>query len=325
VSPNDKLKIVAALQRRGEVVAITGDVLPDASAVRQSDVGLAIGMVGSPVTRQAAHVVLHDERDLDNISFHTIMQSMEEGRRIFDNVLKGMIFLLTCNISQVLAMLFCVVLDWPLPFEQLVLLWVNCVVLLPLVLALGLENLDSEAMQRKPRHTPSPSASLSLSSPWSIFDHTSRTLVWLNGLAMSAITLLFYGLSLRVWQYTDAHARGLAYCTLATLQCVHVLLSRSLLRSIVHRQTLTNFWMALAVALSAFLLLFANYVPSFNQALGIEALDSQDWGYVAGAVAVHVVWVELQKAVARHCRKRSTACCQRRALTAIDTSSLEMV
>jgi magnesium-transporting ATPase (P-type) len=144
-SPEHKLRLVRALQAEGEVVAMTGDGVNDAPALRRADIGVAMGVKGTEVTKESADIVLADD------DFTTIEVAVEEGRRIYDNLRKAIIFLLPTNGAQSAVVLFAVALGWTLPLTPLQILWVNMISAVTLAFAFAFEPAEPGLMQRKPR------------------------------------------------------------------------------------------------------------------------------------------------------------------------------
>ena len=145
ITPEHKLQIVAALQARGDIVAMLGDGVNDAPALRKADVGVAMGLRGTDVAKQAAAIVLHDDR------FETIAAAVEEGRVIFDNIRKFVFYLFSCNVAEVLVLLIAGLAALPLPLLPLQLLWLNMVTDTFPALALAMEPGDPAVMRRPPR------------------------------------------------------------------------------------------------------------------------------------------------------------------------------
>ena len=145
VSPEHKLIIVSALQRRGDIVAMLGDGVNDAAALKKAEVGVAMGLRGTDVAKQASAIVLQDDR------FDTIAAAVEEGRIIFDNIRKFVFYLFSCNVAEVLILLVAGLAAWPLPLQPLQLLWLNLVTDTFPALALAMEPGDRSVMTRPPR------------------------------------------------------------------------------------------------------------------------------------------------------------------------------
>ncbi len=131
VSPDNKLKIVKALQRQGNSVVMTGDGVNDAPAIKQADVGVAMGIAGTEITKQAADIVLAND------DFTTIVAAVREGRQVYDNILKFVVYLLSCNAAEVFLFLMCVIGNYDLPFTTIQILWANIFADIPPALSLG--------------------------------------------------------------------------------------------------------------------------------------------------------------------------------------------
>jgi Ca2+-transporting ATPase len=145
VSPQHKLKIVQALKLRNEICAMTGDGVNDAPAIKQSHVGVAMGLTGTDLTKDAADIILTDD------NFSTIVSAVKEGRHIYDNIKKFILYLLSCNSAEIYVMLLCGIIGLPVPFTPIMILWVNLIADIPPALSLGVDPPEHDIMTRLPR------------------------------------------------------------------------------------------------------------------------------------------------------------------------------
>jgi Ca2+-transporting ATPase len=296
VNPEHKLRIVKALQKNGDTVAMTGDGVNDAPALKKADIGVAMGITGTDVSKEAADVVLTDD------NFATIVAAVEEGRGIFENIRKFLRYLLSSNIGEVLTMFFGVVFakrlglhpergGVVLPLLATQILWINLITDGPPALALGVDPADEGVMRRPPR--PKGEGVLT----WRM---------WLGiaivGVVMAVGTLGMLDASL-VGGLIDAdgdlpYAQTMAFTTLVMFQLFNVFNSRSDDRSAFHG-LFRNRWLWGAVGLSLALQFAVIYVPFLQRAFSTTPLTASDWLGCA-AVASSVLWVrELTKVAAR--------------------------
>jgi Ca2+-transporting ATPase len=296
VNPEHKLCIVDALQRTGAVVAMTGDGVNDAPALKKADIGVAMGITGTDVAKQAADMVLADD------NFASIVAAVEEGRAIFGNIRKFLRYLLSSNIGEVLTMFFGVLLAERiglhreggavvLPLLATQLLWINLVTDGPPALALGVDPADEGLMHQPPR----PVGEGAVTPPmW-------RGIVFV-GVIMAAGTLLVLDASMPggfVEGRGDLrYGQTMAFTTLMLFQIFNVVNARSDERSAFER-LFTNYWLWAAVGVSLALQVVVVYVPFLQRAFGTVGLSGRDWLFCA-AVASSVLWLtELRKVLAR--------------------------
>ncbi len=297
VSPEHKLRIVEALQKQGEVVAMTGDGVNDAPALKRADIGVAMGISGTDVSKGAADMILADD------NFASIVAAVEEGRGIYGNIQKFLRFLLSSNVGEVMVMFFGVVFAGAIglrasPGEPLVLpllatmiLWVNLLTDSGPALALGMDAADPHAMRRPPRDPRRPAITPAM---W-------RGILG-RGAVMAAATLLAMDAvlpgGLVPGSGTMDEARTVAFTTLVLAQLVNVFCARSDETS-AFRGLLANPWLWLAVVVSMALQVVVVYVPGFQEAFATVPLDAGDWALCLGA-ASSVLWSsEIVKLVRR--------------------------
>jgi P-type Ca2+ transporter type 2C len=275
VSPENKLDIVEALQRRGHIVAMTGDGVNDAPALRKADIGVAMGVTGTDVSKEASDMVLTDD------NFATIVAAVEQGRVIYDNIRKFIKYLLTSNSAEILVMLLGPFLGLGLPLLPLQILWINLVTDGPPALALSAEPAERGTMRRPP-HPPDES----------VFARgLGRHVLWV-GTLMALVSLgvgLWYQRSApEIWQ-------TMVFTTLTLSQMSHVMAIRSGDESLFRVGLLSNKPLLGAVALTFALQLLAIYAPFFQGFLETEALPIADLG-VAIALSTIIFWaVEAEK------------------------------
>lgn len=288
VSPAHKLRIIEALQRRDQVVAMTGDGVNDAPALRRADIGIAMG-TGTAVAKEAADIVLRDD------NFATLVTAIEQGRIVYANIKRFIHFLFSCNLSEVLTVFTAILLGWPLPLAALQILWLNIVTDVFPAMALALEPSSPGAMQRPPRP-----ASEALLTP-----RFGALIAW-QAIVLATVTLAGFAIAMR-WHGTDAtglpRATTVAFCVLALVQTFHVFNARSLDRSIFSRQQAHNPWIWGAVLLCLGLQVAAVELPALQQVLGTSPLDTRDWLLVGGLALAPLVVVELVKLATRSRRQ----------------------
>lgn len=260
VSPKHKLRIVQALRRRGEIVAMTGDGVNDAPAVKEADIGIAMGMTGADVTKEAAALVLADD------NYATIVAAIEEGRGIYDNIRKFIRYLLSCNAGEVLAVLVAVLTGLPLPLLPLQILWMNLVTDGLPAIALGVDPPDKDAMTRPPR----PASE-------GVFARRLPVRILFSGGLIAISTLLAFGAALTVRPDDLDWARTVAFTTLVTAQLLFAFMCRSERRSAVAAGLFANRYLVLAVAVSFAMQFAVIYWQPLAAAFRTVPLAMGDW------------------------------------------------
>jgi Ca2+-transporting ATPase len=283
VSPEDKLHIVEALQKAGEIVAVTGDGVNDAPALKRADIGVAMGLRGTEVAKEAADVVLADD------NFATILRAVEGGRTIYANIIRFVHLMFSKNLGTVLAIFVAIVVGWPLPLLPLQILWVNLLTDVFPALALALEPTAPGVMQRSPR---SPKEAL-LSRPFLL-------LISWQGALLAAIILAAYGWALHSYG-SGSHARTMALFALIGVQIGHMFNCRSRTRS-AFEGIFRNPFIWGAIAIVVILQWLALYQPFLAQVLDTHKLHTTDWCVIAATIVLPVLVVESTKLVFRRLR-----------------------
>jgi len=283
-SPEHKLKIVDALQRRGHVVAMTGDGVNDAPALRKADIGIAMGIRGTEVAKESADMVITDD------NFSTIVGAVEQGRIVVHNILRFIHYLFSCNFAEIVTVFAAIMIGWPLPLGVLQILWLNLITDIFPAMALALEPSAPDVMKRPPRDPAQP-----LMTP-----RFGWLIVWQGGL-IAACTLVAFAIGMR-WYGTQGeglqHAVTVAFMTLAMAQVFHAFNARSQTRSSLSR-LFTNAWLWGATVLCVLLQLASVYVPFLRDVLRTVPLTAADWAVVAVGSLAPVAVVEMVKGVQR--------------------------
>jgi len=286
VNPEHKLRIVNVLQSNGEIVAMTGDGVNDAPALKTADIGVAMGITGTDVSKEAADLVLTDD------NFATIVAAVEEGRAVFDNIRKFLRYLLSSNAGEVLTVFFAVVLAGPLglgdhgilvlPLLATQILWINLVTDGMPALALGVDPADPDLMTQDPRPRSE-----------GVITRRMRIGIGLVGVVMAAGTLLIFDAALPGgWVEGPGgieYGRTMAFTTLMLFQVFNAFNARSPVYS-AFRGLFSNRWLWAAVSLSVALHALVIYVPFLQVAFGTVTLDGWDWARSI-AVASSVLWI----------------------------------
>ncbi|WP_241254613.1 calcium-translocating P-type ATPase, SERCA-type [Brevibacillus sp. SYP-B805] len=275
VSPEHKLRIVRALQAQGHVVAMTGDGVNDAPAIKTADIGIAMGITGTDVTKEASDLVLRDD------NFATIVAAVEEGRNIYDNIRKFIRYLLASNVGEILVMLFAMIIGLPLPLVPIQILWVNLVTDGLPAMALGVDPAEEDTMYQRPRKRDENIFARGLG--WKIIS---------RGFLIGLMTLGAFWLTLREDPRHLVHAQTVAFATLVMAQLIHVFDCRSK-HSVFHRNVFENMYLVWSVLSSLLLLLCVIYIPQLQPIFKTTPLAFRDWAlvFVAGGVPTFVAGI----------------------------------
>jgi len=275
VAPEQKIKIVRALQDQGEFVAMTGDGVNDAPALRSANIGIAMGRIGTDVAREASHMVLLDD------NFATIVSAVREGRRIFDNIRKFIKYAMTCNSAEIGTLFLAPFLGLPIPLLPIHILWINLVTDGLPGLALAVEPQERGIMERPPRP---PRESIFAGGMW-------QHILWI-GLLMAGVSLFAQG-----WAYHtgSAHWQSMVFTVLALSQMGHVLAIRSERDSLFRQGLFTNLPLLGATLLTFVLQMVVLYVPALQPIFKTEALSPAELVFCLLLSTVVFVAVELEK------------------------------
>ncbi len=285
VSAEHKLRLVRAWRARGQIVAMTGDGVNDAPAVKEADIGVAMGATGTDVTKEASDMVVMDD------NFASIAAAVEEGRGIFDNIQKTLHFLLSCNVSEVLVMLLAALLGLPLPLLPIHILWMNLVTDGIPALALAVDPNAPDLMRRPPRR---PQARL--------LDGKKLAAIGGEGLMLALVALGVFVFSLHGRGQDVEHARTVAFSVMVTAQLAHAFNSRSERLSLFQIGTGSNpaLWWAVMLSLGAQALVLL--VPFAAPVFRVAPLGSGDWMLVGAAAILPLVIMEAVKIARRSVR-----------------------
>ena len=286
VTPEHKMRIVKAWQKRGHVVAMTGDGVNDAPALKTADIGCAMGVAGTDVAKGADHMILTDD------NFSTIVSAIEEGRGIYSNIRKAIHYLLSCNIGEIFTIFAATLLDFgQMPLVPVQLLWLNLVTDSLPALALGVEPVEEGVMEEKPRDAAA-----------GLFDQKfSFRLAW-QGLMVGGLTLAAYFLGftrLAAPGMEGAVANTMAFATLTLCQLFHAFNVRSEDRSLFAQGALSNPAMNRAFLVGMALQLSVLLVPPLQGVFAVTAMDSAQWLAVFGLAAAPIPICEITKALGR--------------------------
>ena len=288
VSPEHKVKIVRAYKSQGNIVSMTGDGVNDAPSLKFADIGVAMGITGTDVSKGASDMILTDD------NFSTIVHAIEEGRNIYNNIKKAVVFLLSCNLGEVIAILTSILFFWPIPLLPTQILWINLVTDSLPAIALGMDPGDKDVMKSKPRDPKE-----------SFFAHGAGTRAVVGGVLIGTLTLVAFHLGLNehgfsLWDknITDevlTYARTMAFVVLACTQLFYSLSLRSTTKSIFQIGLFSNMYLIGSIIIGVLLQFTVITLPFLANAFKVHNLSLRDWLLVFGLSIIPLIVNELIK------------------------------
>ena len=291
VSPEHKVRIVKAWQAQGKIVAMTGDGVNDAPSLKQADIGIGMGITGTEVSKGASDMVLADD------NFATIVEAVKQGRKVFSNIQKAILYLMSCNVGEVLTVFMMTMLGWDI-LAPVQLLWINLVTDTLPAIALGLEPVEKGIMKRTPRGKKS-----------NFFSGGVASSIVYQGILEGVIVLITYQLGLNFGPHMGhanlqhADALTMAFLTLGLIQLFHAFNSKYIHQSIFSKRTFANKWFNWAILISA-VVMAAVELPFMTKFFDVTELNSTQWLIVLGAGICMIVIVEIVKAFQRLAGKK---------------------
>jgi Ca2+-transporting ATPase len=292
VAPNHKVRIVEALRNRGHVAAMTGDGVNDAPALKRADIGVAMGITGTDVSKQTADMVLTDD------NYVSIVSAIEQGRIIYSNIRKFVYFLISCNSAEIAIIFIATLLGWDSPLTVIQLLWLNLLSDGAPALALGLEKGEPDLMERPPRPPEEP-----------VINQEMISGVIVQTIAIAGTVLLAYWRGINHFSEkmgTDPTLTGetMAFVTLVLSELLRAYTARSEHYPLIKLGVFSNKYMQYAVGFSVALLMVVVYVPALQPIFNTIPLAPQEWLEMLPLVIIPSIAAELQKWISRTSRER---------------------
>lgn len=291
VSPEHKVRIVKAWQHRGKIVAMTGDGVNDAPSLKQADIGIGMGITGTEVSKGASDMILADD------NFATIVEAVKQGRKVFSNIQKAILYLMSCNVGEVLTVFMMTMLGWDI-LAPVQLLWINLVTDTLPAIALGLEPVEKGIMKREPRGKKS-----------NFFSGGVSSSIIYQGILEGILVLITYQLGLNFGPHMNnadlqhADALTMAFLTLGLIQLFHAFNSKYIHQSIFSAHTFSNKWFNWAILISA-VVMAAVELPFMTKFFDVTELNGIQWLIVLGAGACMIIIVEIVKLFQRLAGKK---------------------
>lgn len=295
VSPEHKVKIVHSLKTKGNIVSMTGDGVNDAPSLKQADIGVAMGITGTDVAKGAADMVLTDD------NFSSIVRAVEEGRNIYRNIKKAIVFLLSCNLGEIFALFLAILLGWSTPLRPIHILWINLITDTSPALALGVDPEEPGVMQEKPR-----------TQQEGLF-HGTLPFLLCNGILIGFLTLAAFVIGVKMYASSTvefnlfipknmtkdalSHAQTMAFAVLSFSQLVHSLNLRSMKTSVFKVGIFKNKFLIYSILLGVALQVSIITISPIASFFSVHALNAMDWLIIAGLSMMPLLLNELWKLV----------------------------
>ena len=260
VSPEHKVKIVKAFKSHGNIVSMTGDGVNDAPSLKAADIGVAMGITGTDVSKGASDMILTDD------NFSTIVSAVEEGRKIYLNIKKSIVFLLSCNLGEILTLFTAILLNWNSPLQPIHILWVNLITDSFPALALGVDKTKEDVMNNPPRNPKE-----------SIFVKSDKIQLIINGILIGGITLFAFKLGERLYADSLIHAQTMAFVVLSVSQLFLSLSLRSNTKSAFSLGLFSNKYLVYSILLGIFLQVIIISISFIANIFKVTPLLLYDW------------------------------------------------
>ena len=260
VSPEHKVKIVKAFKSHGNIVSMTGDGVNDAPSLKAADIGVAMGITGTDVSKGASDMILTDD------NFSTIVSAVEEGRKIYLNIKKSIVFLLSCNLGEILTLFTAILLNWNSPLQPIHILWVNLITDSFPALALGVDKTKEDVMNNPPRNPKE-----------SIFVKSDKIQLIINGVLIGGITLFAFKLGERLYADSLIHAQTMAFVVLSVSQLFLSLSLRSNTKSAFSLGIFSNKYLVYSILLGIFLQVIIISISFIANIFKVTPLLLYDW------------------------------------------------
>ncbi len=283
VSPEHKVRIVRAFRKKGYTVAMTGDGVNDAPALKLADIGVAMGITGTDVSKEASDVILADD------NFATIVTAVEEGRRIYDNILKAIQFMLSTNIGEMLVIFVAIIVGLPAPLLPIQILWINLVTDSLPALALSVDPADPDVMQRKP-----------VDAKQNILNGPFLTRITIQGIILAGLTFAAFLIGLRT---SVEVARTMTFAVMAFTQISHAFNVRSVRHSAL-RNMFSNRMLLGALAIVLLMMVAVIEIPQLHDIFHLAPLSQTEWLWIVGLSIAPLPIIEAVKGLTRLFEKR---------------------